>query len=47
MPMQNAALWILLSGQLRKLELYLPKTQNDTVTEPFGEGWNYDVRRHD
>ena len=47
MPMQNAALWIALLGRPRKFELYLPKTEDDTVTETLGEGWSYDVRRHD
>lgn len=47
MPMQNAALWILLVGRLHKHELSLPEAQDDTITEPLREGWGYDVRRHD
>ena len=47
MPMQNAALWILLVDRPRKHELSLPEAQDDTITEPLGEGWGYDVRRHD
>ena len=36
----------LVLGRPRRLELYLPKTQDDTVTETLGERWNYDVGRH-
>ena len=46
MPMQNAALEILLFRRPRNLELYLPKTQDDTITKPLGERWSHHVGRH-
>jgi hypothetical protein len=46
--MQNAALWVLLARRCRNHEwVFLPKAQNDAITESLRKGRGYNVRRHD